>query len=88
MSHAQNIYALYYDQTAGYQGIVKKQNVTTVLLSSISESATLQGYLAFNKDACSTYAKNYHAYWQWLVIAMMRGITKTSNMDAIMTVKI
>ena len=66
LSHAQDLYAVYYDEQSHYQGIIKKDNATGVLLSSIPKSAQLQGYLSFNKEGYSSYCKQYHDYWQWV----------------------
>ncbi|HGM9711739.1 DNA polymerase beta superfamily protein [Proteus mirabilis] len=66
INHAQNLYAVFYDPNSDYQGVIKKDNATDVLLSSVSETAILQAYLSFNKDGYSTYCKQYHAYWQWV----------------------
>ncbi|SUC40289.1 Uncharacterised protein [Proteus mirabilis] len=47
INHAQNLYAVFYDPNSDYQGVIKKDNATDVLLSSVSETAILQAYLSF-----------------------------------------
>lgn len=66
LAHAQDIYAIYYDDKANYQGIIKKESTNDVLLSSISKIEKLEGYLSFNKEGYSAYRKQYHDYWQWV----------------------
>lgn len=64
--HAHDLYALYYDEYANYQGIIKSEDSRQVLLSSISKDAPRQAYLSFNQDGYSSYRKKYHEYWQWV----------------------
>ncbi len=64
--HAQDVYGVYYDEAGSYQGVMKKENATDVLLSSVPKSATLQAYLTFNKEGYSAYCIGYRDYWQWV----------------------
>lgn len=68
VTHAQDLYAVYYDERAthNFQGIVKKDTANEVLLSSIPKSIPLQAYLSFNKDGYSAYCKKYNSYWHWV----------------------
>lgn len=66
ITHAPDLYAMYYDEQANYQGIIKKDTANDVLLSSISKTAILEGYLSFNKDGYMAYCKQYREYWQWV----------------------
>lgn len=66
IAHAQDLYAVYYDEQGHYQGVIKKENATDVAPSSVPKSAILQGYLSFNKEGYSAYCKSYHEYWQWV----------------------
>lgn len=66
LSHAQDLYAVYYDKLGRYQGVIKRENANDVLLSSIPKSAKLQAYLSFNKEGYSAYCKQYHDYWLWV----------------------
>lgn len=64
--HMQDLYGLYYDKSAGYKGIIRKENANDIALSSINKIATPIALLSFNKDGYSTYCKNYKAYWDWV----------------------
>lgn len=68
VTHARDLYAVYYDEQAthNFQGIVKKDTANEVLLSSIPKSIPLQAYLSFNKDGYSAYCKKYNSYWHWV----------------------
>ena len=66
--HARDVYGLYYDATGtlGYKGILRKEQATTVLLSSIPKAEKLRGYLSFNQDGYIKYCKDYTEYWNWV----------------------
>lgn len=64
--HAHDLYAVYYDEKAGYQGVIKKESAKDVALSSVSKNTPLQAYLTFNKEGYSAYCKSYQEYWQWV----------------------
>ncbi|MBW3473874.1 nucleotidyltransferase domain-containing protein [Proteus vulgaris] len=66
LAHAQDLYAMYYDEISLFQGIMKKDTANDVLLSSIPKKAKVQGYLSFNKEGYSAYRKQYHDYWLWV----------------------
>lgn len=66
LAHAQDLYAIYYDEISLFQGIMKKETANDVLLSSIPKKAKVQGYLSFNKEGYSAYRKQYHDYWLWV----------------------
>ncbi|MBG5983659.1 nucleotidyltransferase domain-containing protein [Proteus vulgaris] len=66
LAHAQDLYAMYYDEISLFQGIMKKETANDVLLSSIPKKAKVQGYLSFNKEGYSAYRKQYHDYWLWV----------------------
>lgn len=66
LAHAQDLYAMYYDEISLFQGIMKKETANDVLLSSIPKKAKAQGYLSFNKEGYSAYRKQYHDYWLWV----------------------
>ncbi len=63
-----NTYGLYYDGTSqlGYQGVMKKETATTVLLSSIPKEEVPVSYLQFNQDGYIKYRKDYREYWDWV----------------------
>ncbi|MFT7453108.1 MAG: hypothetical protein ACI9VN_003845, partial [Patescibacteria group bacterium] len=66
--HAKDLYAVFYDENKdkGFKGILKKENATTVLLSSIPKEEESVAYLHFNKDGFSKYCKDYKGYWDWV----------------------
>jgi len=68
--HARELYGLYYDAagTLGYKGILRKEQATTVLLSSIPKAEKLTGYLSFNQDGYIKYCKDYTDYWNWVAL--------------------
>lgn len=66
ITHMPDLYAMYYDEQANYQGVIKKDTSNDILLSSIDKTAPLVGYLSFNKDGYIAYCKQYREYWQWV----------------------
>lgn len=63
-----DIYGIYHDAShnLGYKGILKKENATMVLLSSIPKSEKPVGHLYFNQDGFVKYCKDYKEYWDWV----------------------
>jgi hypothetical protein len=66
--HVKDVYGLFVDEDGdlGYQGILKKENATSVRLSSIPKGEMPRAYLYFNKDGYATYCKDYRDYWAWV----------------------
>ncbi|MEN0002497.1 MAG: nucleotidyltransferase domain-containing protein [Bacteroidota bacterium] len=66
--HFQNTYGMYIDlnDSLGYKGILKKENATDVLLSSIPKGEAPKGYLHFNRNGYMKYCKDYREYWDWV----------------------
>jgi len=66
--HFKDTYALYYDSNDDlqYNGVIKKDSATTVLLSSIPKSETALSHLHFNQDGYIRYCKDYREYWSWV----------------------
>lgn len=66
--HVKDLYGVFLDKTnsLGYKGIMKKENATTVLLSSVPKSENPIGYLYLNQDGYIKYCKDYRAYWEWV----------------------
>lgn len=66
--NSKGMYALFYDSENifSYKGIFRKENSNDVATSSISKSETPKCYMYFNKDAYSTYCKDYKEYWEWI----------------------
>lgn len=68
MPHAKDVHGVFIDptNTLGYNGIMKKEMATMVLLSSIPREAAVAGYLYFNQDGYIKYCKDYREYWDWV----------------------
>ncbi|MFL9845836.1 nucleotidyltransferase domain-containing protein [Flavobacterium rhizosphaerae] len=66
--HSKDMFALYIDKqkTLGYKGIIKSTESNQVLLSSIPKDEQQTAYLYCNKDAYSSYCKEYKEYWEWV----------------------
>ncbi|MEL6970575.1 MAG: nucleotidyltransferase domain-containing protein [Bacteroidota bacterium] len=66
--HMKDIYGLYTDpdHTRGYKGVLRKENATAPLLSSIPKGELPVGHLYFNKDGYTKYCKDYRDYWHWV----------------------
>lgn len=66
--HFKDTYGLYYDDSGqvGYNGVMKKETATTVLLSSIPKGENPITYLQFNQDGYIKYCKDYKEYWDWV----------------------
>lgn len=66
--HMKNLFGLYYDETAlaNFKGVMKKDNATEVLLSSIPKGMESITQLFFNQDGYIKYCKDYKEYWSWV----------------------
>ncbi|MBX7226506.1 MAG: nucleotidyltransferase domain-containing protein [Chitinophagales bacterium] len=66
--HFKDVFGIFYDpdSTLGFKGILKKDNASTVLLSSIPKNLRPIGYLHFNQDGYTKYCKDYREYWEWV----------------------
>lgn len=66
--HFRDTYGLYYDEdgTKKYAGVMRKENATTVLLSSIPKEEAPINHLHFNQDGYTKYCKDYKEYWEWV----------------------
>jgi len=66
--YMKDVYGLYYDteKNLGYQGVVRKKTIDTVILSSIPKEAVQVSILYFNKDGYKKYCKDYKQYWEWV----------------------
>lgn len=66
--HFRDTFGLYYDEngTKKYAGVMKKDNTTTVLLSSIPKQEAPINHLHFNQDGYTKYCKDYKEYWSWV----------------------
>lgn len=61
-----DIYGLFYNETASFNGIIRSDDVNDVCLSSIPKELEQEAVLYFNRDGYSTYCKEYKEYWQWV----------------------
>jgi len=66
VAHMRDCYNLFYGETLGYAGIMRKENANDVCLSSIPKTELPLGLLYFNKDGYSVYCKQYKEYWEWV----------------------
>jgi len=66
--HFKDTYGLYYDHSSQleYNGVMKKETATTVLLSSIPKDEKPITYLQFNQDGYIKYCKDHKEYWDWV----------------------
>ena len=64
--HMKGLYGLYYDDRAGFSGVIKGASSNEVSLSSIPRNQPQEALLYFNKDGYSTYCKEYREYWDWV----------------------
>lgn len=66
LDHTKGLFALYYDENAGYKGIVKDASSNEVRCSSIGKGAAWTAYLFFNQEAYMAHCKSYAEYWAWV----------------------
>ncbi|WP_126246272.1 DNA polymerase beta superfamily protein [Chitinophaga rhizosphaerae] len=66
MPHTKGLYALYYDENAGYRGIVSSADSDDVHGSPVAKGTTPEAYLFFNQEAYSAHCRSYAAYWKWV----------------------
>jgi uncharacterized protein len=69
MNHCFNLFALYWqgnDNKNQFRGIVKKDESTQLLTSSISKYLKPLAYVSFNIDGFKKYCNDYNEYWKWV----------------------
>ncbi len=64
--HMPDLYSLFYSPEVRYKGIAPRENANDVSLSSIPKGLEPIAELSFNKNAYSTYCKEYLEYRQWV----------------------
>lgn len=66
-SHGKDCYSLFYDHShdKNYRGIAFADS-NDVHLTSIPKEETSIGVVFYNKDAYSTYCREYKEYWEWV----------------------
>ncbi|MBJ6118097.1 nucleotidyltransferase domain-containing protein [Pontibacter sp. BT310] len=64
--HMPDLYALFHEPNAKLKGIVQSEKANDVSLSSIPKGLQPLAVMSFNKNAYSTYCKEYKEYWEWV----------------------
>jgi len=64
--HMPDLYALFHEPGTQMKGIVQSEKANDVSLSSISKGLQPIAVMTFNKNAYSTYCKEYKEYWDWV----------------------
>lgn len=64
--HMPDLYALFYEPGTQLKGIVQSEQANDVSLSSIPKGLQPIAVMAFNKNAYSTYCKEYKEFWDWV----------------------
>ncbi len=66
LHHTKGVYALFYNEFAGYEGISKSEKSNDVTCSSIEKGEPIVAYLFFNQESYSAHCKSYTEYWNWM----------------------
>ena len=66
LNHMKGMYGLYHDLDLRYSGISKADVSNDVSLSKVPREKTRDAVMYFNKDAYSSYCKDYKSYWDWV----------------------
>jgi len=67
LSHARDLYSVFYSFTIPYKGITNLDDTSNeVRLSSIPKDEKPIATMIYNKDGYSTYCKKYKEYWDWV----------------------
>lgn len=64
--HMPDLYALFHEPNTQFKGIVQSEKANDVSLSSIPKGLQPLAVMSFNKNAYSTYCKEYKEYWEWV----------------------
>jgi hypothetical protein len=64
--HMPDLYAVFHDPGTNLRGIVQSEESNDVSLSSIPKGLQPLAVMSFNKNAYSTYCKEYREYWDWV----------------------
>lgn len=64
--HMPDLYALFHSPGTRPKGIVQCEKANDVSLSSIPKGLQPIAVMSFNKNAYSTYCKEYKEYWEWV----------------------
>lgn len=66
LPHLRDSFNLYYDEKSNYSGIVRSENSNEVSTSTIPKREKPLAMLYFNREAYSSYCKQYKEYWDWV----------------------
>lgn len=66
IDNMRDIYGLYHNPNANFNGIEQSKSVGQVALSSVPENEPQQSILYVNVQGYSAYCKDYKAYWTWV----------------------
>lgn len=66
--HMRDVYGIYHDagRRFGYRGIIRSEESTELILSSIPKGEEPIGWMNFNKDGFKKYCREYREYHDWL----------------------
>lgn len=66
--HMRDVFGIYHDpdRKLGYRGIIRGEDSTDLMLSSIAKGEEPVGWMNFNKDGFKKYCKEYREYHDWL----------------------
>ncbi|MCB1232224.1 MAG: nucleotidyltransferase domain-containing protein [Verrucomicrobiae bacterium] len=66
--HMRDVFGIYHDanRELGYRGIVRSEDSTDLILSSIPKGEKPIGWMNFNKDGFKKYCREYREYHDWL----------------------
>ena len=66
IQHMDGIYGLYHAINEDYNGIIRDRDANDICLSSIPRGQQQIGLMYFNRNAYSTYCRDYKEYWSWV----------------------
>lgn len=66
IAHMKDVYGLYHNPSANFEGIIKHAHSNEIALSSVPKNEEQVALLYFNRNGYSTYCKDYRAYWDWV----------------------
>ncbi|SMC81140.1 nucleotidyltransferase domain-containing protein [Moheibacter sediminis] len=66
LPHLRDSFNLFYDENSNYSGIIRSENSNEVNLSLVAKEEKALTMLYFNREAYSTYCKQYREYWEWV----------------------
>lgn len=66
LPHLRDSFNLFYSETSNYSGIIRSENSNEVSTSLVPKAETPLALLYFNREAYSSYCKQYREYWDWV----------------------